>query len=78
MNSSEVLAQCLQNGEHLLQTSGGPCEIATGQGGIQLTNIPTIPKVIRMPLDAPLRQCDLDGPSWLCHDCGLCTVIQSL
>lgn len=78
MNSSEVLAQCLQNGERLLQTSARPCEIATGQGGIQLTNIPTIPKVIRMPLDAPLRQCDLDGPSWFCHDCGLCTVIQSL
>lgn len=78
MNSSEVLAQCLQNGEHLLQTSGRPCEIATGQGGIQLTNIPTIPKVIRMPLDAPLRQCDLDGPSWFCNDCGLYTVIQSL
>lgn len=77
MNSSEVLAQCLQNGEHLLQTSGRPCEIDTA-GGIQLTNIPTIPKVIRMPLDAPLRQCDLDGSSWFCPDCRLYTVIQSL
>lgn len=78
MNSSEVLAQCLQNGEHLLQTSDRPCEIATGQGGIQLTDIPTIPKVIGMPFDAPLQQCDQDGPSRFCHDCGLCTVIQSL
>lgn len=81
MNSSEVFAQCLQSGEHSLQTSGRPCEVYTDQDVIHLTSIPTTQKDLRMPLDAPSKQCDLavlGGSYWFCPDCGLCLVIQSL